>query len=580
MKTYLRVLTLLQGMYGKLIVKIILGLLITVTYVGQAFAVAVSLKCIFLAQGLENLPYLLAFIAAMVLLRVVLLWANEVYGRKTIHVVKTRLREKLFNKMLALGPEFQSANRTGTVQSITTDGVEALEPFLIMYLPQVIVTIIGSGFLSRFIWQLDWVPGLVVLCGVLLAIAVPLISTPVTGKIILGYWRSYAALNAQYIDAMQGITTLKVFNVSKAKGKELAGKAWELYHHSMKGLTVSLLDSTIVSWASAAGIGFATAAGAVRVMGGHLELAGLFIILFLTVECFRPLQDLSRYWHQSYMGLSAAKNIFDILDQEVKINDPQETMGQNLGFGENEKYIPDIEIKNVSFAYNGGSRPALEDVSMKIEPGETVAIVGESGSGKSTLINLILRFYEPQQGEITVGGQNIRDYSLAELRGLMSVVFQDTYLFYGTVVDNLIIAKPNAGMEELIAAAKLANAHEFIKDLKDGYDTVIGERGIKLSGGQRQRLAIARAVLKDAPILILDEATSNVDAESEQKIQEALDRLTQTKTTIIIAHRLSTIKNAQRIFVFDNRRLVEHGRHHELVSAKGTYFRLVQAQQA
>ncbi|MEW5919669.1 MAG: ABC transporter ATP-binding protein [Bacillota bacterium] len=580
MKTYLRMLTLLQGMYGKLIVKIILGLLITATYVGQAFAVAVSLKSAFLAQGLENLPYLLALIVAMVFLRGVFLWANEVHGRKTIYVIKTRLRERLFNKMLALGPEFQSANRTGNVQAIITDGVEALEPFLIMYLPQVIVTIIGSGFLSWYIWQLDWVPGLVVLCGVLLAIAVPLISTPVTGKIILGYWRSYAALNAQYIDAMQGITTLKVFNVSKAKGEELAGKAWELYRYSMKGLTVSLLDSTIVSWASAAGIGFATAAGAVRVMGGHLELAGLFVILFLTVECFRPLQDLSRYWHQSYMGLSAAKNIYDILDQEVKINDPQVTMAQTLGFGENEKHIPGIEIKNVSFAYNGGSRPALEDVSIKIESGETVALVGKSGSGKSTLVNLLLRFYEPQQGEITVGGRNIRDYSLLELRGLMSAVFQDTYLFYGTVADNLRIAKPNAGMEELIAAAKLANAHEFIKDLKDGYDTVIGERGIKLSGGQRQRLAIARAVLKDAPILILDEATSNVDAESEQKIQEALDKLIQNKTTIIIAHRLSTIKNAQRIFVFDNRRLVEHGRHHELVSAKGTYFKLVQAQQA
>ncbi|MDO9573611.1 MAG: ABC transporter ATP-binding protein [Candidatus Contubernalis sp.] len=579
MKTYFRTFALLQGMYGKLVIKIILGLLITVTFVGQAFAVAGSMNSIFSRQGLERLPNLLAFIAVMVLLRAVLLWANEVYGRKTIHIVKTKLRERLFNKILALGPEFQNANRTGTVQSVITDGVEALEPFLIMYLPQVIVTVIGSGFLTWHIWRLDWVPGVVVLCGVLLAVSVPLLSTPVTGKIIMGYWRSYAALNSQYIDAMQGITTLKVFNVSGAKGKELAGKSWELYQYSMKGLTVSLIDSTVVGWASAAGVGFAAAAGTVRVMGGHLELAGLFVILFLTVECFRPLQDLSRYWHQSYMGLSAARNFYEILDQEVKINDPKVTLVEKLG-SEVKKQIPGIEIKNVSFAYNEGSRPALEDVSIKIEPGETVALVGKSGSGKSTLINLLLRFYEPQQGEIIVDGKNIRDYSLAELRGLMSVVFQDTYLFYGTVADNLKIARPNAKMEEIITAAKQANAHEFIKDLKEGYHTVIGERGIKLSGGQRQRLAIARAVLKDAPVLILDEATSNVDADSEQKIQEALGRLTETRTTIIIAHRLSTIKNAQRIFVFDDRCLVEHGNHQELVLAKGTYYSLVQAQQA
>lgn len=581
MSTYLRMVTLLKGLYQKLTIKIIMGLLIAATFVVQAFLVADSLKSIFLKQGLERLPYLLALIAGMVFFRAVLSWLSEVYGRKTVHIIKTKLRERLFKKILALGPEYQSNNRSGTLQSVITDGVEALEPFLILYIPQLSITAIGSGLLTWYIWRLDWIVGMVVLGGVMLALTIPLISTPITGKIILGYWRSYAALNAQYIDAMQGMTTLKVFNVSRKKGEELAGKAWELYRHSMKGLTVSLIDSTIVNWASAAGVGFATATATVRVISGQLEPAGLFVILFLTVECFRPLQDLSRYWHQSYLGLSAAKNIYDILDQEVKISDKDIESDKNLSLQCSSKQaVPGIEITDLSFAYSGGKRKALEKVSIQIAPGQTVALVGKSGSGKSTLVNLLLRFFEPQQGELRINGRDIRDYSLVELRNLMSVVFQDTYLFYGSVADNLRIAKPDAQLTELVQAAKMAYADDFITELPDGYDTVIGERGVRLSGGQRQRLAIARAVLKDAPILILDEATSNVDAESERKIQEALDKLTRNRTTIIIAHRLSTIRNADQIFVFDDRQLVEQGKHQDLILANGYYFKLVRAQQA
>lgn len=582
MRTYLRMTALLEGMYGRLTSKIVLGLLVTATYVIQAFAVAGTLQNVFMKQRLERLPYLLALIAAMIFLRAIFSYAGEVHGRKTAHLIKTRLRARLFGKILALGPEYLAAQRTGILQSVITDGVEALEPFLVLYIPQLSLTAIGSGLLGWYIWQLDWVAGLVVLCGAVPAVFVPLISTPVTGRIILGYWKSYAALNARYLDAMQGMTTLKLFNAAGAKGEELAEKTWELYRHSMKGLSFSLLDSTIVNWASAAGVGFAAAAGTVRVIGGHLNLAGLFVILFLTAECFRPLQDLSRYWHQSYLGLSAARNIFDILDQEVKICDRGINSGlkQNHEDGVNRKPISDIAIKEVSFAYSEGRRQALENITIKIKHGETIALAGKSGSGKSTLINLLLRFFDLQQGEICIGDRNIKEYPLAELRGLMSVVFQDTYLFYGSVADNLRIARPDAGIEDIIEAAKSANAHDFIKELDNGYNTIIGERGIRLSGGQRQRLAIARAVLKDAPILILDEATSNVDSESEQKIQEALDRLSRDKTTIIIAHRLSAIRNADRIFVLDDRKLVEQGRHQDLVLAGGVYFSLVQAQQA
>ena len=228
--------------------------------------------------------------------------------------------------------------------------------------------------------------------------------------------------------------------------------------------------------------------------------------------------------------------------------------------------------------YPSTSKNVINDLDLTIKPGETVAIVGMSGSGKSTLINLLLRFYDVNRGELKVNGTNIKDYSLEYLRSKIAVVFQESYLFYGTVAENLRIVKPDATDEEIVAAAKQANAHEFIKELPQGYDTLVGERGATLSGGQRQRLSIARAILKNSPILVLDEATSSVDAASEKIIQETMENLTHKHTTIIIAHRLSTIQNVNRILVFDKGRLVQSGTHSELEKQPGIYQKLIKAQ--
>jgi len=232
----------------------------------------------------------------------------------------------------------------------------------------------------------------------------------------------------------------------------------------------------------------------------------------------------------------------------------------------------------VTFGYDAGKRPALSDLSFEVNSGETVALVGRSGSGKTTVINLLLRFWDPQHGKITLGGKILRDYALETLRSQISVVSQDTYLFHGTVADNLRISKPDATEEELKRAARLANVHDFATTLPQGYDTIVGERGTRLSGGERQRIAIARVLLRDTPILLLDEATSSVDAENEAIIQEALDRLKQGRTTLVVAHRLSTVRGADRIVVLDDGRMVESGSHNELIGAGGIYAQLVSAQ--
>jgi ATP-binding cassette subfamily C protein CydCD len=331
----------------------------------------------------------------------------------------------------------------------------------------------------------------------------------------------------------------------------------------MRGGVTGLLTlggvATLISWNSW------------RVASGELAPVVLFMSLFLAREAFRPLDRVEKEFHAAYAGATAAPPIIKLLATQPSIVEPAAPAQPPAR--------ADLQFEDVTFSYDGKD-DALKSVSFTLGEHQRIALVGPSGAGKSTIVALLLRFFEPQGGTIRVGGVDIKELSLDALRAQIAVVAQDTYLFHGTIADNLRIAKPEASDEEISAAADAAQIGDFIRGLPEGFATQVGERGAQLSGGQRQRVAIARALLKDAPILILDEATSNIDPASEQAIQKALAKLFERRTTIVIAHRLSTIRSADRILVLNEGSVVERGTHDELLSENGLYSRLTLAQGA
>jgi ATP-binding cassette subfamily C protein CydCD len=380
---------------------------------------------------------------------------------------------------------------------------------------------------------------------------------------------AYTTFATDFLDSLQGLATLQAFGQTGARLAFLKARSQALLRATMHLLAVNAGATVFTSAFTLIGYALALIWGAARVGQGEMTIDALLIVLLLGTKVFEPVQQLAALYHSGMYGLSAAQSVFALLEEQPLVRDLDAPKQDLAGTA------PAIHFENVIFSYPGAAQPALVDMTFTISDGERIGIVGRSGAGKSTLMWLIQRLYDPAAGRILLNGFDMRELTLDQVRGQIAVVAQDTYLFSGTVADNLRIGKPDATLDELIAAARDANAHTFIMALPDGYDTPIGERGVRLSGGQRQRIAIARALLRDAPILILDEATSSVDAENEALIQEALERLTRGRLTLIMAHRLSSVIDADRILVLEGGLLVESGTHRALLRRGGAYARLM-----
>ncbi len=575
-----RLLSLANDVRWRIILSAVIGMLAVAAGVARLAVAAVII--VEVVQGnatFESLTWPLVIMAGLIVARAYLQYLQEVMSHHTASIVKVKLRERLYEHSLALGPGHFDSSRTGDALMSLAEGVERLESFFGRYLPQMIVAALAPVVIFIFMALIDFRTGLIFLAFALLTLVIPNLFHRWNRERSMARRDAYGALGADFLDAVQGLSTLKAFGQSRARGELLAERARNLFRATMGVLAANAATGALTILGITGGAAVALGWGAVRVADGELELRALMIVLMLGVEVFRPLRELVQLYHDGVMAMSSAEGIFAIMDSPVVVRDPERDKAAGQAVESAGRLQPEITFEQVNHAYNQGRRPALHDLSFTLRAGETLGLVGPSGAGKSTVVWLMLRFFDPQQGEIRLGGQNLRDIPLEELRRRVSVVTQDTYLFHGTVADNLLFGNPNATQAELEEAARAANAHEFIRRLPQGYETLVGERAVRLSGGQKQRIAIARALLKDAPILILDEALSSVDAENEAVIQEALERLMAGRTTLIIAHRLSSVVNADRILVLDEGKLVESGSHSDLLAAGGLYAGLMAQQQ-
>ncbi len=556
---------------------VLVALLASFSGVATVAVTAAGIGALATSHSLAALTPLIVALVALIVARTLLAYLNGVVAQATAAAVAEAVRVRLYTHLARLGPGFLVRRSSGDVVATAVDGVEAIQVLLSRYLPQVVVSTVVPLAIFAYLLTLSPLVAMVLLLFAPAPIfARRLVAGPLRSR-SRALWGERGRISALFVDSLQGLPVIKSFNRGQAQADLIEQRARAYRRAIMDVLKVTLLHAAITEVSVGAGLVLALWIAGSQALAGSLAVGQVVVLYVLARELYLPISKLNVVYHDADVAFAAGTRIFTLLDAQPEVADtlpppatPAPARTRQAGLG--------IRFEEVTFTYERGAAPALVDVSFSVEPGQTLAIVGPSGAGKSTVINLLLRFWDPQQGRIVVGDRDVRDYPLHELRALMAVVAQDTYLFNTSVLENIRLGRADATDEEVRAAARAASAEEFILALPEGYATRIGERGARLSGGERQRLAIARAFLKDAPILLLDEATSSLDSANERVVQAALAELMRGRTTLIIAHRLSTVANADRILVLDGGRLVEAGDHAALMGQQRVYASLVAAQ--
>lgn len=481
-------------------------------------------------------------------------------------------RKLVYQQLQRLSLRYYEDKQTGQLMSRVINDTELFERMIAHALPDVFVNVVTLIGVSAILFSMSWKLTLLTMAP----IPVIALTLMLYAKMVRPAFRyrqnELGELNAVLNDSLSGVREIKAFAHEDIAMVKVGARIENYLRSNLKALKIMAIFMPVLDFAAGSGQLVVIYFGSRMALGGSIQIADL-VAFFLYLDSFyQPVRNLNNAWEAVQESMAGFERVAEILDESPEIAEPEEPVALP------KPVRGALRFENVSFHYTP-QETILKDISLDIPAGSTLALVGPTGVGKSTLASLIPRFYDVCGGRITLDGVDIRSLDTKELRGQISMVLQDVVLFHGSIRENILFGNPQASEAEMLAAAKIANVQEFIPAMPDGYDTMIGERGIKLSGGQKQRISIARAILKDSPILILDEATSAVDTETEMYIQEALERLIQGRTTLIIAHRLSTVRNADQIAVLVGSTITELGTHSQLLAREGHYHRLYSIQQ-
>lgn len=555
-----------------LILTIFLGLITGITVILQARAFSQVVNGVFLlGSKLQEVWTLLLALLGLILIRAILSWLSEVTAHRAASKIKEALRRELLQHLFALGPLYVRGERTGELVNLMVEGIEALEDYFSRYIPQLVLAAIIPLMILVVVFPLD------ITSGIILLFTAPLI--PVF-MILIGKWAdhltkrqwdSLSRMSAHFLDVLQGLTTLKLFGRSKDQSKVIGRISADFRASTLGVLRIAFLSALVLELLATISTALVAVALGLRLVYDRIPFAEAFFLLLLAPEFYMPLRLLGTQFHAGMAGVNAANRIYEVLEEtSPKAEVSQETLEFN-------PELLSISFQDVHFAYEANGKGVLQGVSFDLKSGQKTALVGPSGAGKTTVANLLLKLAEPTKGTILVNGVPLQKIHRDKWFRQTAYVPQQPYLFYGSVADNIRLGRPDATMEEVIAAAEQAGAYEFIKGFSQGFDTPVGEAGVRLSGGQAQRIAIARAFLQNAQLLILDEATAGLDPGNELLVQGALQRLMEGRTVLVIAHRLATVYQADSILVLAEGKVEEQGTHSDLMKHKGHYHRLVNA---
>ena len=483
---------------------------------------------------------------------------------------RTTLREMVYEKLLKIGGSYTNVESTSSIVQVMVEGVEQLEIYFGKYLPQFFYSLLVPVTLFVFMSFISLKAALVfILCVPLIPVSIIAIMK-IAKRILKDYWKSYSDLGGTFLENLQGLTTLKVFDIDEERHEKMNVEAEKFRKITMKVLSMQLNSITIMDLVAFGGAALGSIVALIQFKNGDLLPGSMIIIILLSSEFFIPLRLLGSFFHIAMNGMAASDRIFSILDakeREKDIDTSISDLGNNI----------EIKLEDVTFSYDG-EREVLKNINMNITKGGMTAIVGESGSGKSTIASIILNNFEVNKGKVLVNSKNIENIESNLIYENIGLISTNSYIFNGTILDNLLVAKKDATNDEINNALKLARLYDFVEGLKNKLNTNVGEGGNALSGGQKQRLALARAILANRKMIIFDEATSNIDVESEEAIWEAIYELSKDKTVLVISHRLANVKDAKNIYVMNKGNLVEEGAHKELMELKGYYAEMVNKQ--